>query len=401
VPQKVFVTGIGIISAIGINADEVNNSLIARQSGIGRMSAIDSIYKDEIPVAQIRITNEQLLDIADPGSGVYYSRTSLMGIIAARQAVLQAKSKITRAIRTGLISATTVGGMDRSEIFYKSYIGNNNKGRLRDIVTHDCGDSTEKIADCLGIDGYMTTINTACSSSANAIIYGVQLIKQGKLDWVVAGGVDALTLFTINGFNSLMILDRNPCRPFDENRNGLNLGEGAGFVVLESEEFVKKQGKIILGEIRGYGNACDAYHQTASSPDGQGAYLSMKKALEAAELLPENIDYINAHGTGTKNNDLTEGIAIERVFKTGVPACSSTKSYTGHTLGAAGAIEAVICILALQHQSIFPNLNFTQRMNELTFSPATELKTAVALNNIMSNSFGFGGNNSTLIISRC
>jgi 3-oxoacyl-(acyl-carrier-protein) synthase len=400
VPQKVFVTGIGIISAIGMNADEVNHSLITRQSGIGRMSSFDSIYKDEIPVAQIRITTEQLLEIANPVPGRYYSRTSLLGIIASRQAVLQANSKIDPAVRTGLISATTVGGMDRSEIFYKSYILNNKKGRLRDIVTHDCGDSTERIAECLGIHGYVTTINTACSSSANAIIYGAQLIKHDKLDWVVAGGADALTLFTINGFNSLMILDRNACRPFDENRNGLNLGEGAGYVVLESEEFVIKQRKTPLGEIRGYGNACDAYHQTASSPDGQGAYLSMKKALELSGLTSENIDYINAHGTGTKNNDLTEGIAIQRIFRSGIPALSSTKSYTGHTLGAAGAIEAVICILALQHHSVFPNLNFTQPMNELSLMPVTELKTGVAINNIMSNSFGFGGNNSTLIIAR-
>jgi 3-oxoacyl-[acyl-carrier-protein] synthase-1 len=400
VPQKVFVTGIGIISAIGIDTKEVINSLIAQRSGIGNMSFIDSVYKNEIPVAEVRATNDELLEIANPGIRGYYSRTSLLGIIAAKQAVVQAQIKLAPAYRTGIISATTVGGMDHSEIFYKSYLVNKNKGKLRYIVSHDCGDSTEKIADCLGFDGYITTINTACSSSANAIIYGARLIKQNKLDRVIAGGVDSLTLFTINGFNSLMILDRNACRPFDENRNGLNLGEGSGFLVMESEEIVAKEGKYVLGEIRGYGNACDAYHQTASSPEGHGAYLSMKKALEVAGLLPSDIDYINAHGTGTKNNDLSEGIAIERIFKDSVPACSSTKPFTGHTLGAAGAIEAVLSILALQQQWLYPNLNFSQPMNELGFSPVTEFRTGVPINNIMSNSFGFGGNNSTLIISR-
>ena len=229
---------------------------------------------------------------------------------------------------------------------------------------------------------------------------GTRMIRQGLLDRAVAGGTDALTLFTLNGFNSLMILDREPCRPLDETRNGLNLGEGAGFLVLESEEMVRKSGRKVLGEISGYGNACDAHHQTASSPEGNGAFLSMMLALESAGLAPDDIDYINAHGTGTKNNDLSEGIAVERIFGSTVPAISSTKSYTGHTLGAAGAIEAVISILTLTTGNIYPNLRFSQRMSELNFHPVTELKTVAPIRHIMSNSFGFGGNNSTLIFSR-
>jgi 3-oxoacyl-[acyl-carrier-protein] synthase-1 len=157
-------------------------------------------------------------------------------------------------------------------------------------------------------------MNTACSSSANAIMLGTRMIRQRKVQRAIAGGVDCLTKFTLNGFNSLMILDRNQCRPFDENRNGLNLGEGSGFLVLESEDTVNREGKHVLGEVKGYGNACDAYHQTASSPEGHGAFLSMQKALEVAQLAPADIDYINTHGTGTKNNDLSEGIAIERLF---------------------------------------------------------------------------------------
>jgi 3-oxoacyl-[acyl-carrier-protein] synthase-1 len=323
-----------------------------------------------------------------------------LGLIAAKQAVAHAHLDQMEHWRTGLISATTVGGMDRSELFYRSFLKDNTRGRIRNVAGHDCGDSTEKIADCLGIKYFISTINTACSSSANSIMLGTRLIRQGKLDRVVAGGVDALTLFTLNGFNSLMILDRQQCRPFDENRNGLNLGEGSAFLVLESEEVVRRESKSVLCEMKGYGNTCDAYHQTASSPEGHGAYWSMKKALEVAQLSTEDIDYINTHGTGTKNNDLSEGVAIERIFQGKVPPCSSTKSYTGHTLGAAGAIEAVLSVLAIQNGWIYPNLNFSQQMHELSFTPVTEFKTNIMVSNIMSNSFGFGGNNSSLIFSK-
>jgi 3-oxoacyl-[acyl-carrier-protein] synthase-1 len=170
----------------------------------------------------------------------------------------------------------------------------------------------------------------------NAILLA-RLIGQGKLDRVLAGGVDALTLFTLNGFNSLMILDRNACMPFDENRNGLNLGEGAGFLVLESEETAIRENKKIYGLVKGGGNACDAYHQTASSPEGQGAFLSMQLALAAAGLAPEEISYINAHGTGTKNNDLSEGVALERIFVR-YASVQLSKSFTGQPC--VGGIEA-------------------------------------------------------------
>ena len=398
--NRALVTGMGIISAIGSDTLAVLDSLMNRRSGIGRMTLLDSVYRNEIPVAGIVANNEELLHIALPGISGNYTRTSLFGIIAAKQAIEQAAPISLAGRRTGLISATTVGGMDRSEVFYKSYLSGNSKGRMRDIAGHDCGDGTERIARLLGITGFISTINTACSSSANAIMMGARMIRMGLLDRVVAGGTDALTLFTVNGFNSLMILDREACKPFDENRNGLNLGEGSAFIVMESEESALKAGKKILCEISGYGNACDAYHQTASSPEGRGASLSMQKAMESAGLRPDEISYINAHGTGTKNNDLSEGIAIERIFTSGIPAISSTKAYTGHTLGAAGAIEAVISILTLNHQCVFPNLNFSHQMNELDFSPVTELETGISLNHIMSNSFGFGGNNTTLIISR-
>jgi len=401
VSDRVFVTGIGVISALGFDIDETASALQKSKSGIGRISLFDTVYKEEIPVAEVKASNNELAERAQVKQDGLFSRTSLLGLIAARQALSQAQVRDFTGSRTGLISATTTGGMDRSERFFKEYLKNDRRGRLRDIVTHDCGNSTEIIARQTGIKDYVTTISTACSSSANAILLGARLVKNGMLDRVLAGGVDALTLFTLNGFNSLMILDRNGCKPFDEERNGLTLGEGAGFLMIESERLVKKQGKTILGEVKGYGNACDAHHQTASSPEGNGAYLSMEKALITAGLKPAMIDYINAHGTGTKNNDLSEGIAIKRLFQDSVPAFSSTKAYTGHTLGAAGAIEAVFCIMALQHQWLYPNLNFRQTMKELGFSPVASFQHHVPVRYIMSNSFGFGGNNTSIIFSGC
>ncbi len=397
--ERVFVTGTGIISAIGNDASQVLDSLLNRRSGIGKMTGIESVYRDEIPVGEIHAAESDLLPLANPAKGSFHTRTALLGLIAARQAMKQAGIEMTGDRRTGLISATTVGGMNLSEKFYLPFSRQNAAGRLRDIAGHDCGDHTDTIARTLGIGGIVTTINTACSSSANAIMMGARMIRHGLLDRAVAGGTDALTLFTLNGFNSLMILDREPCKPFDENRNGLNLGEGAAFLVLESERSAREPGKKILAEVTGYGNACDAYHQTASSPEGHGAFLSMKMALDTARLQASDIDYINAHGTGTKNNDLSEGIAVRRLFGNDLPAISSTKSYTGHTLAAAGAIEAVISILALSGRCMFPNLHFSSRMNELDFSPLTDVKRDKNIRHIMSNSFGFGGNNSTLIFS--
>jgi len=371
------------------------------KSGIGRMRYLDSLHRDEIPVAEVGAWNHELEQFAGVKKKGFYSRTTLLGIIAAREA-LQKSGAIDeiKSCRTGLISATTVGGMDRSEKFYKTYMTNKSGGRLRDIVTHDCGDSTETIADIFEIKDYLSTISTACSSSANAILTGARLIKNGILDRVLAGGTDALTLFTVNGFNSLMILDKNGCRPFDQERNGLTLGEGSGFLVLESEKIVEKENKAVLCEISGYGNACDAYHQTASSPEGEGAFLAMNQALLTSGLTFDMIDYINAHGTGTKNNDLSEGKAIERLFHDSAIRCSSTKSFTGHTLGAAGAIEAVLSIMAIMNQWIYPNLNFSKQMTELKFAPVTEFLKNIPVRNVMSNSFGFGGNNTSLIFSK-
>ncbi|WP_025667404.1 beta-ketoacyl-[acyl-carrier-protein] synthase family protein [Aquimarina megaterium] len=396
--KGVAITGMGIISAIGNNVAENYQSLINGKKGISRVSKINTIHKDDIMVGEIASTNlelEQQLGLTPDNN---YSRTALLGAIAAKQAIQDAKISDINAYKTGLVSATSVGGMDMTETYYYDYL--ENKSTQKYIEGHHAGDSTQKIAEQLGIEkSLVTTISTACSSAANAIMLGARLIKSGKLDRVIVGGSDCLSKFTINGFKTLMILSDTYNTPFDENRKGLNLGEAAAFLVLESDKVIAAEKKEVLGYVKGYGNANDAYHQTASSENGDGATLAMQKALKVAAYTANDIDYINAHGTATGNNDLSEGRAILRVFGEEIPDFSSTKAYTGHTLAAAGAIEAVYAVLALQHNIIYPNLNFKTQMKEFDITPQLELKEK-ELHTVLSNSLGFGGNCSTIIFSK-
>jgi len=216
----------------------------------------------------------------------------------------------------------------------------------------------------------------------------------------MVGGSDPLALFDIKGFSSLNIYDKDTCKPFDQSRAGLNLGEGAGFLVLESEHSISITGNRPVCIVSGWNNSSDAFHQTASSLDGKGAYLAMTNALTKANITSEKINYINAHGTGTGNNDLSESIALKNVFGDNIPPFSSTKGFTGHTLAAAGAIEAVYCVQSILSQAILPNLNFSTPMTETGMIPETTFKSGVQVEYVLSNSFGFGGNCTCLIFSK-
>lgn len=398
--KRVLITGMGMISSIGKNVEETYESLVKEKSGTGKATILNTIHKDTFPLSEIKLTDDQLLTLAELSDDRIYTRTTCLGLIAAREAVENAGLKSVSRLRTGMISGTTVGGMGKTEDNYKDYLlPENTSINSQYVDTHDCGDSTQTIADLIGYNDFVTTISTACSSSANAIMLGARLIKNNILDRVIVGGVDSLTKFTINGFNTLMILDKDLCKSFDADRKGLNLGEAAGYIIIESEAAAKEGNREILGEVKGYANSNDAYHQTASSPEGNGAYLAMSKALKVAGLSPKDIDYVNVHGTGTPNNDLSEGNAMARLFEGNFPRFSSTKAYTGHTLGAAGGIEAVISLLSIKHQTIFPNLNFTTPIPDISVSPVTSLISDAGVKTVLSNSFGFGGNNTSLIFS--
>mgnify|MGYP003134693298 FL=1 len=396
--KGIAITGMGIISAIGNNVAENYDALINQRKGITRVDNVETIQRDEIMVGEVKFTNDELIAQLNLPPENNYSRTAMLGVIAAKEAIASAGITDIKKYKTGIVSGTSVGGMDMTEKYYYEYL--TDKETQKYIESHHAGDSTQKIAEQLGVEeSLVTTISTACSSAANAIMLGARLIKSGKLDRVVVGGADCLSKFTINGFKTLMILSDTFNTPFDENRKGLNLGEAAAFLVLESDTVVKAENKKVLAYVKGYGNANDAFHQTASSDNGDGATLAMEKALNVADLKPTEIDYINAHGTATGNNDLSEGRAILRIFGEEMPEFSSTKAYTGHTLAAAGAIEAVYSVLALQNNIIFPNLNFKTPMKEFSMIPQTELKKK-ELNTVLSNSLGFGGNCSTVIFSK-
>ncbi|MBP5503997.1 MAG: beta-ketoacyl-[acyl-carrier-protein] synthase family protein [Bacteroidales bacterium] len=349
--DSIAITGIGLLAA-----DKIG---IAKHLDFPGFS---------FPVGEVDYSNEQLKALLNIPESQMVSRTSLLGIYAAKQAAHSAGVQSSTNNRCVLISGTTVGGMDLTERYWHNIENNPNV-----MIHHDCGACSNAIADYFGFFNQVTTISTACSSGANAILLGAELLQSGKADIVFAGGAEALTKFHLSGFASLMILDKAVCRPFQPDRAGLNLGEGAAYVVMETTQHAQQRGAKILCYYRGGGNACDAFHQTASSSNGEGAYLAMSQALDNAGLLPKDIQYVNAHGTGTVNNDDSETAALNRVFGNSLPVVESTKSITGHTTSAAGAIEAVLCIKKMQENS--------------------------SLVNVMNNSFGFGGNDTSLIFS--
>ncbi len=397
--MNVAITGEGLITAIGLDRQQVLKSLQEGHTGIGEMKYLQSVHH-ELPVGEVRLSNSQMKAMLDIPASQMVSRTALMGILAIRQALECAHiDKDTlmqdgKPLRMVLVSGTTVGGMDITESCYEHWENSENAEFLNH---HDCGSCTQSMAYYFGMFDDFTTLSTACSSAANAIILGARLIKSGEADIVVAGGTEALSRFHLNGFNSLMILDKDRCRPFDETRAGLNLGEGAAFIVMESERVALSRKVNPHAYLTGYGNACDAFHQTASSENGEGAYLAMQEALRTACLQPADIQYVNAHGTGTPNNDQSESIALQRVFGDDMPLVSSTKSYTGHTTSASGGIEAVFCILAMQYHFVPSNLGWKKPM-EHGIIPTMGVEN-IRLDNVLCNSFGFGGNDSSLLFS--
>lgn len=394
---RIVVTGMGVISAIGNNLEQNHQNLRAGQTGIRKANHLDSAFADTFLFGEVAYSNAELRDRLLFESKTGLTRTELLAIMAFDEAL--SRSGITpeqvSALDTAFISATTVGGMVETEAIHGD--ANTNKLPSEFVNSYRSGSHTLSIAQLYGIKGYTDTINTACSSSANAIMLGARLIKSGRAKRAIVGGVDSLAKYTVNGFNALQIFSDEMTSPFDEARKGLNLGEGAAYLVLEREE--DAHGKSIFGEVSGYGNANDAYHPSSMSPDAVGVRGAINGALHTAGLQPEAISHINAHGTGTQNNDYTELLGFTKIFDK-IPPYISTKSYTGHTLAASGAIEAVYSLLSIFNNEIYPSLNFKTPIAGFNSSPQTVYMQNVAVNHVLSNSFGFGGNCSSLIFSK-
>jgi 3-oxoacyl-(acyl-carrier-protein) synthase len=385
----------GIISAIGNTVAENRTSLAEGKCGITPLEMFPSKFWGKIPVGEIKISTEALkekLNVQEHG----ITRTTLLALHAIEEALADSQLTNTQlsSFDTALIGASTVGGMCLTDEMYRD--SQKDTPGSEYLSSYDYGAVNMYLQKRYSMKGAVNTIHTACSSSANAIMYGARLIRSGRARRAIVGGVDSLAKFTINGFNSLRILSPDVCTPFDEDRKGLNLGEGAAFLVLEKESDVA--GKKIHATLTGYCNANDAFHASSLSEEGEGPYRVMKDALSNAKLDAAEIDFINAHGTATENNDQVESVAMLRLFEK-VPAFASTKSYTGHTLGAAGAVEALYCILNLTGQELFPGLHFKKPIPRLGLEPVQAHK-KTPLTHIMSNSFGFGGNCSSLIFSK-
>jgi 3-oxoacyl-(acyl-carrier-protein) synthase len=411
----------GVISAIGDTVAANRSALVAGQCGITPLTYLHSRYAGLLSAGEIGTATRELkekLQACDPG----ITRTTLLALHAFNEAIADAALTAGQigASDTALAGATTVGGMCLTDELYRDATGIS--GGLTAPVASPFLSSYDYASVILYLqarykmDGLVTTINTACSSSANAIMYGARLIRNGLARRAIVGGADSLAKFTINGFNALQILSPGICQPFDENRKGLNLGEGAAFLVLERGEdlgFEDDPGKTkpvnkhdpggkavkrIYAELTGYCNANDAFHPSSLSPEGDGPHAAMEGALRSAGLDKSRIGFINAHGTGTENNDAAESRAMIRLFGA-PPAFASTKSNTGHTLGASGAIEAVYSISALFHQEVYAALNFKEPIRTTGLTPVTAYR-QTHLEHVMSNSFGFGGNCSSLIFSK-
>jgi 3-oxoacyl-[acyl-carrier-protein] synthase II len=387
------ITGLGIVTAAGCGTDEVWNAIRAGTGGLKPLTLFQSPRYGQIPAGEIR---QNLLALGAPSRG---SRSDQLGWLAARDAIQSAKINLKNCgDRAGVVLGSSVGGSFDSEQFLTTLI-KRGKMRARPTRFHECGSTVDLIADEFGLFGPSMAVATACSSGALAIATAAEMIFAGEADVMLAGGADSLSRMTWGGFHSLLLVDAAGCRPFDANRAGMSLGEGAAVLILESEEFASKRGAKILARLSGWGASCDAHHATAPHPEGVGAVAAMQSALRRAGLEPSAIDYVNAHGTGTRDNDLAEAKALKAVFGNHVPPFSSTKQFFGHALAASGAIEAVVCVEALRHQELPSNPGFERIDSAIGLQPVTQLQ-SMPLTHVMSNSFGFGGNNAVLIFSQ-
>lgn len=397
--QKVVITGMGMVSSLGWSVQENWLAIIEKRTGIGRLSLFKSPRCGHLPVAEIK---HYPSDMTEKISG-NVPRTTAFGLYAADEALLNAglKAKTSILKDASIVIGCCTGGMLDTENFLERHYTEpapEIHTEIRVLGRHPCAHTTDVLAEQYGIKGLRYTVSSACASGSEAIAVACDLIESGQAQVVLAGGTDCLTRLTLNGFASLLVIDPYGTRPFDVDRAGMNLGEGAGILVLESKQHAEKRDAGVYAWIASWAGTCDAYHVTAPDSEGQGAFLCMKKALKKVKLQPTDIDYINAHGSGTINNDIAEGKAIKKLFTSSIDI-SSTKGYYGHTLAAAGAMEAIISVMAIKHQTIPPNLGFSQCDPQIGLEPVT-MPVRKKIDAVLSNSLGFGGNNCSLVITK-
>lgn len=404
-------TGLGVVSAAGIDVD---SNVAMLSSGKTQLASVRHFRTGlNVPVGEVALSDHALKSLLEIDPARTFSRTSLLGIKAVKEALEDHCNRVGKpdneSLNVVFVSGASVGGMDLSEGFWEENRDDLSKGDIARIMFHDPGASSGAIYDFVSRTDnsglfrnavpLSTTISTACSSAGNAIMLAARMIRSGMADIAIAGGADSLCRFTLNGFNSLRILDVEKCRPFDATRAGLNLGEGAGYLVLSAADILGGQADAYC-ELSGWGNADEAYHQTASTPEGVGPGLAMLAALNVSGLAAEDIDFVNTHGTGTPANDLAESNAMIRLFAGNVPAFSSLKPFFGHTLGASESVEAAMVCRALRDGScdFMRQLDFSEMMPETGLCPYNG-DVRIVPHHILSSAFGFGGNCVSLVFS--
>jgi 3-oxoacyl-[acyl-carrier-protein] synthase II len=400
-PPRVVITGAGIVTALGygwrINAEGFRSG----RQAFRPVTLFDVSRQHARTAAEVDVLDTPRSPRLSPQQNARLDRASSMLLAAAHGAWQQ--SGWDPAAHLPLVLGTTAGGMSLGEDYFHQAVENprQHRGQPTRAFQYQASAQGRIVADALGFQGPITIISNACASGGNAIGHAWELIRRGVAGRVLAGGYDALSLLVFAGFDSLQALSCTTCRPFDARRDGLALGEGAAMLALESLDLARKRDAVILGEIIGYGTTVDTYHLTQPQPQGDAALAAMTLACEAARVTPAEVDYVNAHGTGTMLNDSAEALAIHRWAgdRAASLPVSSTKAGIGHLLGAAGAVETVACLMALREQWLPPEIAFELSDPTCRF-PVVHQPQDARLEVALSNSFGFGGVNAALVLRR-
>lgn len=400
-PSRVVITGAGIVTALGIGWKPNAGGFRTGRAAFRPVSLFDVSRQRAKMAAEVDLPATLPPNALSSRQIARLDRAGVMLLLAAHEAWQQAGWQTAENLP--LVLGTTAGGMELGEAYFRQAVRTPRRHRRQPTraIQYQAQVQARMVLDALGFSGPITVISNACASGSNAVGHAWELIRSGQADCTLAGGYDGLSQMVFSGFDALQALSPTSCRPFDAHRDGLALGEGAAVVALETLERARRRGAPILGELIGYGTSIDHHHLTQPHPRGDTALAVMKLACAAAEVAPEDIDYINAHGTGTMLNDSSEAAAISEWAGRRAPTLpvSSTKASIGHLLGAAGAVEAVICLMALREQWLPPQAAFDSPDPACHFPIVREPRDA-RLNVVLSNSFGFGGVNATLILRR-
>lgn len=401
-PRRVAVTGMGVAASIGRNREEFWQALVSGKTGIGPVDLFDaSGFRVQIAAQARWLRGSDYFTHRDLAR---LSRADLLGLIAVREAVEDSgwAKGFEDPERTAVIMGAGAGGIYPTEIFRQELYRRQTRRHPSYLLSFPFCSLTDQVGNRYGLTGPRATIDTACSSTVTAIGLGCDWIQEGRVNLAVTGGSESLSRLTFSGFNALKAMDPQPCRPFDRLRQGLSLGEGAGVLILEPLDRALARGAHIYGEIMGYGTAGDAHHITAPHPEGYGAALSMRRAINSAGITEADVEFISAHGTATPVNDPIETKAVKLVFGPrayDIPV-TSIKSSIGHCLGAAGVLGVQAALLAIGNGKLPPTLHFQERDPacdlDVVFNQAREKNVDI----VLCNAFAFGGNNSSLIVAR-